>query len=185
MLQRLKITKPIIADIRGEIAEELKAEEEKLSLNLDLGEIYLDLENIEKASHHLNQTKNHIHESRSQVYQPELYINLAKLNWMRNEKKSAEKLFLTALDKALNLNRWEMVWKAHHLLGKLHLASYEIEKAYKELENAGMVLRKISLEIKDPDLKQSYLDEKQKKELLSDIKRVTQILEGKPAQVVT
>jgi hypothetical protein len=70
-------------------------------------------------------------------------------------------------------------------LGKLHLETYEIEKAYKELENAGMVLRKISLEIKDPDLKQSYLDEEKKKELLSDIRRVTQILEGKPAPVTT
>lgn len=167
------------------IAEELKADEEKLSLNLDLGEIYLDLEDIEKASHHLNQAKDLINESRTQVYQPELYINLAKLNWIRNEKKSAEKLFLTTLDKALNLNRWEMVWKAHHLLGKLHLEAYEIEKAYKELENAGMVLRKITLEIKDPDLKQSYLDEEKKKELLSDIRRVTQILEGKPAPVTT
>ncbi|MGB2698285.1 MAG: BREX system ATP-binding domain-containing protein, partial [Candidatus Zixiibacteriota bacterium] len=129
------------------IAEDLKAKEEKLSLNLDIGKIYLDLEDMEKASHHLNQAKKLFDENQSPVYQPELYVNLARLNWMRNEKKPAEKLFFTALDKALNLNRSEMVWKIHHLLGKLYLTSYEIEKAYKELEKAGMVLRKISDEI--------------------------------------
>ncbi len=167
------------------IAEDLKVKEEELSLNLDLSEIYLGLEDIEKASYHLKLAKKLFDENQSQVYQPELYLNLARLNWTRNEIKSAEKLFLTALDKALDLNRWEIVWKTYHFLGKLYLASYEIEKAYKELENAGMVLRKISLEIKDTELKQSYLDDEKKKELLSDIRKITQILEGKPAQVAT
>ena len=166
-------------------AEELKVKEEELSLNLDFGGIYLDLENIEKAGFHLSKARKILDEHQSPVWQPELDFNMGKLNWIRNEKKSAEKLFLIALDEAVSLNRPEMVWKIHHILGKLYLDSYQIEKAYRELEKAGMVLRKITDEIKDSDLKKSYLNDDKKNELLSDVRKITQILAGKTAPFVT
>ena len=62
---------------------------------------------------------------------------------------------------------------------------YEIENAYKELEKAGMVLKKIGDEIKDTDLKKNYLNEERKKELLSDVRKIIQILEGKTTPIVT
>jgi serine/threonine protein kinase/tetratricopeptide (TPR) repeat protein len=163
----------------------LKVKEEELSLNLDFGELYLDLENTEKASLHLSRAKELLNENQSSVYEPELYCNLGRLNRIKNNNKSAEEFFLIALDKALTLNRPEKVWRTHHLLGKLYLDSYEIERAYRELEKAGIVLKKISEEIKDSNLKKSYLDDKEKKELLSDIRKVTRILEGRPTPVTT
>lgn len=166
-------------------AEDLAGKEEELSLNLDFGEIYLDLQNIEKASLHLNKAKRLLDENQSPVCQPELYFKLGKLNWIRNKKKSAEEFFLMALDKALSLNRPEIVWRIHHLLGKIYLDSYEVEKTYRELEKAKVVLRRISDEIKDSDLKKTYLRDEQKNELLSDVRKIAQILEGKTTPIVT
>jgi len=166
-------------------AEELKVKEEELCLNLDIGAICLDMKNIEKASFHLNKARRLSDESESPICQPQLYFNMGRLSWMTDKKKSAEKFFLIALDKASSLNKPEMTWRIHHQLGKLYTDSYEIEKAYKGLERAGMVLKKISSEIKDSDLKRSYLSDEKKNELLSDVKKITQILAGKTAPLAT
>jgi predicted ATPase len=166
-------------------AEELGVKEEQLLLNLDLGKIYLDLDNIDKASTYLSRARELLQENQSKVLEPELYFRLGKLNSIKDNKEAAERLLWLALEKGLSLNRPEMVWRTHHLLGKLYLNSYEIEKAYKELENAGMVLKGIADEIKDSHLKKNYLDDEEKNELLSDVRKITQVLAGKTSPIVT
>jgi serine/threonine protein kinase/tetratricopeptide (TPR) repeat protein len=165
-------------------AQELGVKEEQLSLNLDLAEISLSLENMESASLYLNKARRLMDENQSKVLEPDLYFKLGKLNWKKDNRKAAERLFALAAHKASSLNRPEMVWRNNHLLAKLYLESYEIEKAYRELQKAGTVLKKISDQIKDPDLKDSYLNHEEKKELLADVRKVTQVLAGKTSPIV-
>lgn len=165
-------------------AEELAVKEEQLSLNLDLAEISLCVENMESASLYLNKARRLMDENQSKILEPDLYFKLGKLNWKKDNKKAAERLFALAAHKASSLNRPEMVWRNNHLLAKLYLESYEIEKAYRELQKAGMVLRKISDQIKDSDLRDSYVNHEEKKELLADVRKVTQVLAGKTSPIV-
>ena len=71
-----------------------------------------------------------------------------------------------------------MMWQIHHHLGKHFLSSHNIEKAYHELENAGRILKKLSERIKDEEMRQNYLKDLRKKELLSDLREVVKELVG-------
>jgi len=165
-------------------AEELQVKEEELVLNLDLAQILLDSGSVDSAGFHLNKARRLLDENQSKVLEPELYFELGKLNWKKESTKAAERLFALAREKALSLDKPEMVWRNSHLLAKLYLESYQIEKAYRELEQAGAVLKKISDRIKDSGLRKSYLNDQQKKELLADVRKVSQVLAGKTSPIV-
>lgn len=91
---------------------------------------------------------------------------------------SAKKDFETALKLAEKLNHPETMWRIHHQLCKIFLSSHDIERAYQELEKAVNILRKLSENIKDEELKRTYLRDREKKELLSDLKEVAKRLAG-------
>jgi DNA-binding transcriptional regulator YhcF (GntR family) len=92
--------------------------------------------------------------------------------------KSAEEDFETALRLAEKLENPELIWRSRHQLGKLFLSLHHIERAYQELEKAGKILKRVSENIKDDELKQNYLKDQEKKELLSDLKEVAKDLIG-------
>jgi hypothetical protein len=52
----------------------------------------------------------------------------------------------------------------------------DLESSYKEYEKAGKLIKTLSQNIDDPELKQSYLDEKEKLDLLTDIKKLAQAM---------
>lgn len=71
-----------------------------------------------------------------------------------------------------------MTWRIHHQLGKLFLSSPDIERAYQELEKAGRIVWKLSENIKEEELRQNYLKDPKKRELLSDLKEVAKRIVG-------
>lgn len=167
------------------IAQKLNAFEEILSLNLDIWGIYLDLGQVEKAQEFQQKSEKFLKEIESDAYQPIYFFNLARKNWLEDlQEKAFDLIFkgiqsLDAYAKAEKTGKLELLWRFHHLLGKWYIELYEYEKAYKELEKAGEILKKLSENIKDPELKESYLKDDKKIELLSDVKSISEMLVGK------
>ena len=156
-----------------------------MSLNLDIWGIYLDLGQVEKAQEFQQKSEKFLKEIESDAYQPIYFFNLARKNWLEDlQEKAFDLIFkgiqsLDAYAKAEKTGKLELLWRFHHLLGKWYIELYEYEKAYKELEKAGEILKKLSENIKDPELKESYLKDDKKIELLSDVKSISEMLVGK------
>jgi serine/threonine protein kinase/tetratricopeptide (TPR) repeat protein len=159
------------------LAEKSRAQEELLSLSLDYSKLYLDWGNTEKTKEFLRKASNS-GLSGYALFQPEFYLISGKAEWMSGNLSLAKKNFETALQLAEKLQNPELMWRIHHQLGKIFLSSHNIERAYHELENAGRILKRLSENIKDEELKQNYLRHEEKKELFSDIKAVAKDLIG-------
>jgi serine/threonine protein kinase/tetratricopeptide (TPR) repeat protein len=166
-----------LLDQAMDLAKKVNAQEELLSLNLEYSKLYLDWGNIEKAQEFLRKASSS-GSSRYVLFQPEFYLISGKKEWMSGNLKLAQKDFETALGLSEKLNRPEMMWRIHHQLGKLFLSSHDIEKSYQQLNGAGKILKRLSEDIKDEGLKQNYLKDWEKKELLSDLKEAVKNLIG-------
>jgi len=159
------------------LAKKLKAGEELFSLDVEYGELYLEQKEWVRSKECLDRARN-FGLSRYVLFQPPFYLISGRLEWTCGNLKSAQKNLETALRLAEKLNNPEMMWQIHHHLGKLFLSSHNIERAYHELENAGRILKKLSERIKDEEMKQNYLKDLRKKELLSDLREVAKELVG-------
>lgn len=160
------------------IAKKLNAKEELLSLSLDVWGIYLDLGEFENARKYQELSEKFSKQLESDAYIPLYLFNLARRSWLEGLKDKSMDLLFRGVEKAERLRKLEILWRFHHLLAKWHMELTEYEKAYKELEKAGEILRKLSGNIKEPELKDSYLNDEKKKELLSDVKSIAGMLVG-------
>jgi len=161
------------------IAEKLSAKEEILQLSLDIWEVYLDLGEVEKTQKFQEISERSLKEIESDAYQPKYFFSLARKNWSEDFGDKAKSFLLRAIAEAEKLEELELLWRLHHLLARWYMELNEYEKAYKELERAGRILKKLSENIKDPELKESHLKDEKKVELLSDVKSIAQMLVGK------
>ena len=166
-----------ILDEAFALAQKLNAGEDFFSLTLEYANLFLDGGEIERSKQFLDRARDSGLE-RYILYQPVFYLISGRAEWMNGNLKSAEKDLETALKLAEKLNNPEMMWRIHHHLGKLFLFSHNIERAYHELKSAGDILKRLSESIKDEELKQNYVKEQKKKELLSDLKEVAKELIG-------
>ncbi len=159
------------------LAKKLNIGEEIFSLSLEYSELYLDRGDIRQSITCLDRARNS-GLSRYVLLQPKFYLTSGIRDWKRGNLSLAQKNFETALKRAEKLKNLELMWRIHHHLGKLFLFSHDIERAYQELKNAGKILKRLSESIKDEELKQNYLKEPKKKELLCDLKEVAKELIG-------
>lgn len=166
-----------LLDQAMDLAEKLNVQEEFLSLSLGYSKLYLDWGNIEKTQEFLKKASNS-GLSRYILFQPEFHLISGKKEWISGDLSLAKENFETALQLAEKLQNPELLWRIHHRLGKLFLSSHNIERAYHDLKNAGDILRELSEGIKDEKLKQNYLKDREKKELLSDLKETAKKLIG-------
>lgn len=159
------------------LAKKLNVGEEIFSLSLDYAELHLEQEDGGRAAEFLNRAR----ESGLDRYvtlQPSFHMISARVKWMAGDLNSARQAFQTALELAQKLNSLEVLWRVRHHLGKLLLSSRDIEGAYGELKRAAAVLKRVSEGIKDETLKQNYLKDPEKEELLGDLKSVAKELVG-------
>jgi len=166
-----------LLDQAMDLAEKLNAQEELLSLSLDYSKLYLDWGNMERTNEFLGKASNS-GLSRYILFQPEFYLISGKKEWMSGNLSLAQENFEIGLQLAEKLQNPELIWRIHYQLGKLFSSLHHIERAYQELEKAGKILKRVSENIKDDELKQNYLKDQEKKELLSDLKEVAKDLIG-------
>jgi len=159
------------------LTEKSSTQEELVSLNLEYSKLYLEWGNLEKTEELLNKTVNS-GLSLYIVFQPEFYMISGKKEWISGNLKSAQNDFETALELAEKLNNPEMMWRNQHHLGKLFLSCHDIERAYQHLESAGRILKRLSGNIENEELKQNYLKDQEKKELLSNLKHAAKEIIG-------
>jgi tetratricopeptide (TPR) repeat protein len=166
-----------LLDQAMDLAEKLSAQEELLSLSLEYSRLYLDWGNMERTNEFLGKASNS-GLSRYILFQPEFYLISGKKEWMSGNLSLAQENFEIGLRLAEKLQNPELIWRIHHRLGKLFLSLHHIERAYQELEKAGKILKRVSENIKDDELRQNYLKDQEKKELLSNLKEVAKDLIG-------
>ena len=158
------------------LAEELNSLEDKLSLSLDFAWAYLDSEQNEMRESFLENAQKIIQQNDMPLIESEYYYMLFRKEFKRGNLNQALKYSETALEKATGLNRLEIIWRIHYLRGKLYFLNNDLESAYKEYENAGNQIKNLSQNIDDPELKQSYLSDKEKLDLLTDIKKLAEVM---------
>jgi serine/threonine protein kinase/tetratricopeptide (TPR) repeat protein len=161
------------------LAEELDSLEDKLSLSLDFAWVYLDSEQNGKRESFLENAQKIIEQNDMHLIESEYYYLLFRKEFKRGNLNQALKYSETALEKATGLNRMEIIWRTHYLRGKLYFLGNDLESAYKEYEKAGKLIKNLSQNIEDPEFKQSYLSEKEKLDLLSDIKKLAEEIVGR------
>ena len=162
-----------------EWAEELNSLEDKLNLNLDFAWLYLDSSRYQMFEKFLEKAKKIIDQSSFPLIEPEYYFLLFRKEIENENFDQAQRYSETALNKASKLNKLELVWRIHYLRGKISFTKNDMENAYKEYEMAGKLIKDLSQNIEDPDLKQSYLNEEEKLNLIIDIRKLTQVMVGK------
>jgi predicted ATPase len=166
-----------LLDQAMDLAEKLSAQEELLSLSIEYSNLHLDWGKKEKTQEFLMKALNS-GLSRYILFQPEFYLISGKKEWMNGNLKSAKENSEIALQLAEKLKNPELIWRIHHHLGKLFLSSHDVERAYQQLKYAGKILKRVTENIKGEELKQNYLKDQEKKELLSDLKEVAKDLIG-------
>lgn len=166
-----------LLDEANALAIKLNAKEESLSTNLELAELYLSCGETEKSKEYLEQVRNSGIE-RYILYQPSFYLISGKFELLNGNSVSAQKDLETASELAEKVNNLEIMWRIQHQLGRLFLSAHNFERAYQCLQSAGKILKKLSENIKDKELKQNYMKDNEKKELLSDLRVVANRLMG-------
>jgi serine/threonine protein kinase/tetratricopeptide (TPR) repeat protein len=160
-------------------AEELNSLEDKLNLNLDFAWLYLNSNQYKLFENFLEKAKEIIDQSSFPLIEPEYYFLLFRKEIENGNLNQAQKYSEIALKKASKLNKIELVWRIHYLTGKLNFLKNDFENAYKEYEKAGKLIKSLSQNIEHPELKQSYVNEEEKLNLLSDIKLLAQTMVGR------
>jgi serine/threonine protein kinase/tetratricopeptide (TPR) repeat protein len=115
------------------------------------------------------------------LLRPTFHLVSGKLEKADGNLRSAKQEFEAALDLAEKLGHLETAWQIRYHLGELFLASRDIERAYQELKTAGRILTQLSQGIEDEELRQAYLKDPRKKELLCELKTVAKQLIGETA----
>ncbi len=161
------------------LAEEINSLEDMLSLNLDFAWAYLGSEQSRILESSLENAKKIIEQNCFPLIEPEYYFLLLHKEFRQGKQNQAFRYSELALERASKLNKLELVWRIYFLRGKLHFLGNNLEEAYKEYEKAGKLIKNLSRNIGDPELKQSYLNEEEKLKLLSDIKKLAQMMVGR------
>jgi tetratricopeptide (TPR) repeat protein len=162
-----------------ELAEELNSLEDKLNLNLDFAWLYLNSNQYQMFEKSLEKAKKIIDQSSFPLIEPEYYFLLFRKEIENGNLNQAHKYSEIALKKASKLSKFELVWRIHYLTGKLNFLKNDFENAYKEYEKAGKLIKSLSQNIEDPELKQSYVSEEEKLNLITDIRKLAQVMVGK------
>jgi len=161
------------------LAEELNSLEDKLNLNLDFAWLYLNSNQYQMFEIFLEKAKKIIDQSSFPLIEPEYYFLLLCKEFQQGNYNQALKYSELVLEKVLKLNKLELIWRTHYLRGKLNFLKNNLEGAFNEYEKAGKLIKDLSQNIEDPELKQSFLDEEEKIKLLSDIKMLAQTMVGR------
>ena len=163
-----------------ELAKETSSQEELFSLNLDFCEVFLSLKEKDKAKEYLNSASRFMRDESARyiLLEPKFYMTSGRAEWLSGNLNQAQRNFQVALHKAEKLNKLELLWQIHHLLGKLSFLRHDFEKAYNELQKAGKIVKALSENIKEEELKRNYLKDQRKKELLSDLKNAAKVMVG-------
>ncbi|MCJ7507789.1 MAG: tetratricopeptide repeat protein [candidate division Zixibacteria bacterium] len=157
-----------------ELISKLRLKNKKLSLNLNFYEGYSKLDQRKNATKYLEEARKLAEITQSKPLKGEFYLKSAE-NEMNNGNldKSLSDLKIV-LEIAQEIGKPELIWRNHHLLGKLHIKNKDYEAGYKEFEKAFVIVKDIAQKMEDKNLRESYM--KDKKELMEDLKKVAGVM---------
>lgn len=161
-----------------QLIQQVGTKDENILVNLFFCEIYFELGELKKISQILSQTQSLLEKSENKRYEPQYYLNLARKEWWEGGLDQTLKYLEVSLTKAEKQETPELIWRIHHQIGKLSLSMNNLERAYKELKSAQNIIKELSTKIGNENMKERYLEDKEKIELLSDIKSVVELMMG-------
>ncbi|MCJ7507344.1 MAG: tetratricopeptide repeat protein, partial [candidate division Zixibacteria bacterium] len=161
-----------------QLIQQVGTRDENILVNLLFCEIYFESGELDKANKTLRQTQSILEKSENKRYEPQYYLSLAKKEWWGGKLDQALRYFEVSLAKAEKQEIPELIWRIHHQIGKLSLSMNNLERAYKELRAAQKIIKELSAKIGNENMKKGYLEDKEKIELLSDIRSVVELMMG-------
>ncbi len=90
--------------------------------------------------------------------------------------EAARRQALEALELAYQLAEPEKIWRLHHFMAKLWMEDKNYQKAFGELQSAAQVLEGLKENFASEESLNSYFDDPQKMELLSEIRKMAEVL---------
>jgi tetratricopeptide (TPR) repeat protein len=165
-------------DQAAALAEKLNLGEETFRLNLKRAELYLDLGDTVRCREFLDRAGDFGPE-RCPLLRPMFHLISGRAEEASGNARSAQKEFETALGLAEKLGHPETIWQIRHRLGRLLLSEHDVEGGYGHLKSAGSALKRLTQGIQDPTLRQMYLKDPKKRDLLSDLQKAARELVGK------
>ena len=157
-------------DKSKKLVERFKIKEREVPLKIAYLEFYYKLNEKDKIDELLKEMRSLMRKREERLYEPEYYLFLGKREWEKRRIRASMGHLETALEKAEEIGKIELVWRIYHLLAKINLSLKNIEKSYTYFDRARETLVKLAGNIEEASLRQSYLDDQEKRELLSDMK---------------
>jgi len=161
------------------LADELNSPEDKLCLSLKIAQFYMNSNQKLMPENNLDKAKMIIDQGCFPLFEPEYYFLLSYKEFHTGNLSQALKYSESSLNKASKLNQLELIWRAHYLKGKINFSKDNLEEAFREFEKAGKIIKILSQNIEDSESKRSYLTDKEKQKLLSDLKHLTRLMVGR------
>ncbi|UCB52469.1 MAG: tetratricopeptide repeat protein [Candidatus Zixiibacteriota bacterium] len=166
-----------LLDQAAALADKLNLGEDIFSLSLMRAELHLDLGDAARCQEFLDRARDTGLE-RYILLRPTFHLVSGKAEERSGDPSSAKQEYETALDLAEKLGHLDTVWQIHHRLGKLFLSEHDVEQGYQYLRSAGAIVRRLSQNIEDDELRQGYLKDPRKRELLADLRKAAKGLVG-------
>ncbi|OGC85687.1 MAG: hypothetical protein A2142_09370 [candidate division Zixibacteria bacterium RBG_16_48_11] len=160
------------------LAEKANLLEERLSSALALLGLKLEQENQTEAKVYLSLLEGLFKHGEFGRYQARFSLARAKYFILSRQSDQALLLVETALEKAGPNQNQEESLQLVHLGGRLWQQQKNYEKAYLCYERGVTILKRIYQKIKEPELKQSYMESELSKALVADFKKIAVILAG-------
>ncbi|HEX9917352.1 MAG TPA: tetratricopeptide repeat protein, partial [candidate division Zixibacteria bacterium] len=161
-----------------QLVQQVGIRDENILVNLLLCDAYFESGELKKVSQTLSQTQSLLGKSENKRYEPQYYLNLAKKEWWDGRLDQALRYLEISLTKAEKQETPETIWRIHHQLGKLSLSMNNLERAYKEFRAAQNIIKELSTKVGNENMKKRYFEDKEKIELLSDIRSVVELMMG-------
>jgi serine/threonine protein kinase len=154
--------------------DRLKLKNRKLSLSLNFYDTYFKLNQPKKAKKYLEEALRLAETTQSKALKGEFYLKSAENEMNSDNLDKSFSDLKKSLEIAEAIGKPELIWRNHHLWGKLHIKNKDYEAGYKEFEKAFVIVKDIAQKIKNEESRQSYM--KDKKELMEDLKSVAGVM---------
>jgi serine/threonine protein kinase/tetratricopeptide (TPR) repeat protein len=157
-------------------AEKLNLWEEKLILLLNLVKLNLKKGELSEVFPLLNQAQQQLLQAPVLPYEVEFYFLKGKAHYFQSEYEDSSDCLRLAEKKVRHLEKPELKWRIYHYLGKVFQRQLKPEEAYNKFMQAKKILQNLAQQFSHPEIKQNYLGDKEKTELLNDIKELASCL---------
>ncbi len=163
-----------------QISQENNFVEDLIALKLCWGQLYLETKQFAQMENLFKEIDSFLQKGDFGYFLPEFYFLKGRSFLEQKALEKSLELLKLALEEAQKMQKKELIWQSNFYLGKTYFSQNDFEESFLAFQGAAEGLKKITLSISNSELKRSYLEEPIKLSLFEEMKKLAQILIGKP-----